>query len=72
MSGSQRLTNSEATDSTLGDRPASRRRSMPRVYASADASVWRGENSSVTLIGTPAKIDASIEGLPWSVPGILM
>ena len=72
VSGSQRLTNSDATDSTAGRRPASMRRSMPRVYASAEARYWRGENSSVTLIGTPAKIDSSIAGRPSSVPGILM
>ena len=31
----------------------------------------RAENSSVTLIGTPLKIDSSIAGTPSGVPGIL-
>ena len=64
--------NSDATDATRGSRPASMRRSMPRVYASAAARYCSGENSSVTLIGTPAKIDSSIAVRPSSVPGILM
>ena len=48
------------------------RRSMPRMYASAAARYCSRENSSVTLIGTPAKIDSSIAGTPAGVPGILM
>ena len=69
---SQRLMNSEATELTRGSRPASMRRSMPRVYASAAARYCLGENSSVTLTGTPAKIDSSIAVRPSTVPGILM
>ena len=69
---SQRLTNSDATDSTFGSSPAARRRSMPRRYASAAATYCSRENSSVTLIGTPAKIDSSIALTPAFVPGILM
>ena len=37
---SQRLTNREATEGTLGLRPAARRRSMPRRQASAAAWYW--------------------------------
>ena len=48
------------------------RRSMPRRYASAAARYCSRENSSVTLIGTPAKIASSIAGSPSFVPGILM
>ena len=68
---SQRLMNSEATEATSGDLPAAMRRSMPRRYASAAATYCSRENSSVTLIGTPAKIDSSIAGMPSGVPGIL-
>jgi hypothetical protein len=42
------------------------------MYASAAPRYWSGENSSVTLIGIPAKIDSSIAFRPASVPGILM
>ena len=45
-------------------RPAAMRRSMPRMYASAAARYCSRENSSVTLIGTPAKIDSSMAGMP--------
>ena len=48
------------------------RRSTPRRYASAAATYCSRENNSVTLIGTPAKIAASIAGNPSTVPGILM
>ena len=68
---SHRLTNSEATDATRGSRPAAMRRSMPRRYASAAAMYCSRENSRVTLIGTPLKIDSSIAGTPSGVPGIL-
>ena len=34
--------------------------------------VWSLDISSVTLIGTPAKIDSSMAGRPSGVPGILM
>ena len=34
--------------------------------------VWSVDINSVTLIGTPAKIDSSIAGRPSGVPGILM
>jgi hypothetical protein len=64
--------NNEATDQTRGLRPAARRRSIPRKYASAAARYCSRENSSVTLIGTPAKIASSMAGTPCGVPGILM
>ena len=48
------------------------RRSIPRKYASAAARYCSRENSSVTLIGTPAKIASSMAGRPSLVPGILM
>ena len=48
------------------------RRSMPRRNASAAATYCSGENSSVTLIGTPAKMASSMAGKPSRVPGILM
>src|SRR6476646_2042141 len=69
---SQRLTNSEATDWTCGFSPAATRRSIPRTYASAAARYCSREKRSVTLIGTPAKIDSSMAGIPAGVPGILM
>ena len=69
---SQRLMNSDATDGTDGSSPASIRRSTPRMNASAAPRYCSRENSSVTLIGTPAKIDSSIAVRPASVPGILM
>ena len=69
---SQRLTKSEATDPTVGSRPAAIRRSIPRIYASAAAVYCSRENSNVTFIGTPAKISSSIAGMPLRVPGILM
>ena len=69
---SQRLMNSEATDATSGFRPASTRRSSPRMYASAAPRYCSVENSSVTLTGIPAKIVSSIALRPASVPGILM
>ena len=69
---SQRLTNSEATEPTLGLRPAAIRRSTPRRYASAAAIYCSRENKSVTLMGTPAKIASSMAGRPSGVPGILM
>src|SRR6185437_2968392 len=50
---SQRLMNTDATESTLGDLPSAMRRSMPRIQASAAARYCSRENSSVTLIGTP-------------------
>jgi hypothetical protein len=62
----------DATDGTSGFNPASMRRSMPRMNALAAARYWSSENSSVTLIGTPAKIDSSMAGRPSGVPGILM
>ena len=64
--------NTEATEPTSGLSPASMRRSMPRRYASAAATYCSRENSSVTLIGTPAKIASSMAGRPSLVPGILM
>ncbi len=54
---SQRLMNTEATEPTPGFSPASMRRSMPRRNASAAATYCSRENSSVTLIGMPAKMD---------------
>ena len=69
---SQRLMNSEATEATSGLSPAAIRRSMPRRNASAAARYCSRENSSVTLIGTPAKIASSMAGKPSGVPGILM
>ena len=67
---SQRLMNSDATESMRGSSPASMRRSMPRSQASAAASYWAQENSSVTFTGTPAKMASSIAGSPSGVPGI--
>src|SRR5471030_2138994 len=64
--------NSDATEPTLGSSPASMRRWMPRKYASDAARYCSHENSSVTLTGTPAKIDSSIASRPACVPGILM
>ena len=64
--------NIEATEPTAGFSPAAMRRSMPRRYASAAATYCARENSSVTLIGTPAKIASSMAGRPSLVPGILM
>ena len=69
---SQRLMKTEATEPTSGFSPASMRRSMPRRYASAAATYCSREKSSVTLIGTPAKIASSMAGSPSGVPGILM
>ena len=69
---SQRLTKIDATEQTSGLDPAATRRSMPRMYASAAATYCSREKSSVTLIGTPAKIDSSMAGRPSLVPGILM
>ena len=62
---------SEAAESTRGSRPAAIRRSMPRMQASAAATYCAAENSSVTFIATPLKIDSSIAGTPSGVPGIL-
>jgi hypothetical protein len=43
-------------------------------YLAAAEAYLRGveDVSSVTLIGTPAKVAASIAGNPSAVPGILM
>jgi len=48
------------------------RRSIPRMKASAAAAYCSREKSSVTLMGTPAKIASSMAGRPSLVPGILM
>ena len=64
--------NTDATEETFGSSPASIRRSIPRIYASAVARYCSRENSSVTFTGTPAKVASSIAGSPCSVPGILM
>ena len=69
---SHRLTKMDATEATAGFRPASMRRSTPFMKASAAATYWSREKSSVTLTGTPAKIASSIAGMPCAVPGILM
>jgi len=69
---SQRLMKSEPTEATCAGRPAAILRSIPRAQASAAARYCSREKSSVTLIGTPAKIAASIAGRPSGVPGILM
>ena len=69
---SQRLMKTEATEPTTGFNPASMRRSTPRRKASAAATYCSREKSSVTLIGTPAKMDSSMAGRPSFVPGILM
>ena len=63
---------SDATEPTFGPRPASIRRSIPRMYASAAARYCSRENKSVTLTGTPLKIVSSMAGSPSGVPGILM
>src|SRR5215467_17 len=52
---SQRLMKSDATDVMSGCKPASMRRSMPRMKAFAAATYWSSEKRSVTLIGTPAR-----------------
>src|SRR4051812_36083528 len=64
--------NTDATEETLGSRPASIRRSIPRMYASALARYCSCENRSVTFTGTPANVASSIAGRPCAVPGILM
>ncbi len=69
---SQRLMKTEATEPTTGFSPASMRRSTPRRNASAAATYCSREKSSVTLIGTPAKMASSMAGRPSFVPGILM
>jgi hypothetical protein len=69
---SQRLMKIEATEPTPAGRPASTRRSMPRVYASAQARYCGAEKRSVTFTGTPAKMVSSIARSPSVVPGILM
>src|SRR5262249_34411204 len=69
---SQRLTKTDATDATSGFIPAAIRLSTPRIHASAAATYCSRENSSVTLMGTPAKIASSTAGSPSLVPGILI
>ena len=69
---SQRLMKSDATEPTFVPRPASIRRSIPRMYATAAAMYCSRENRSVTLTGTPAKTVSSMAGSPSRVPGILM
>ena len=69
---SQRLMKTDATEPTLGLRPASIRRSMPRRNASAAARYCSRENKRVTLTGIPEKIASSIAGRPSFVPGILI
>ena len=70
---SQRLTNSEATERDVRIQARPRRVARCRgCRPRAAATYCSREKSSVTLIGTPAKIDSSIAGMPSGVPGILM
>ena len=68
---STRETKKLATEWTSSASPASLRRSMPRMYASAIAVYASTEKSSVTLTLIPSAIACSIAGTPSSVPGIL-
>src|SRR5437867_8249041 len=54
VAASHRLTNTDATEPTLGLSPASKRRSIPRKKASAAARYCSRENRSVTFTGIPA------------------
>ena len=69
---SQRLTKSEATEPIRGIEPGRDAPFDAPHVRFGRRDVLLAENSSVTLTGTPAKIDSSIAGTPSGVPGILM
>ena len=69
---STRETKKLATERTSIDSPVSRRRSSPRMYASATSSYADTANRSVTFTLMPSKTACSIAGTPAGVPGILM